>query len=110
MKEAIKEAIRWFLQAEDDLRFVEWVAAEDVFFDKGCFMAQQAGEKALKACLYAAGKRRVIGHSLFEMCRELAALDAGFEPVVSQAKKVGSLLYCSPLPQRNPRRQPISDI
>ena len=40
---------------------------EKIFFDKGCFIAQQAGEKALKACLYATGKRRVIGRSLFEM-------------------------------------------
>jgi HEPN domain-containing protein len=52
------EAIRWFLQGEDDQQFVEWVWKENKFFDKGCFIAQQAGEKFLKACLYARGERQ----------------------------------------------------
>jgi HEPN domain-containing protein len=64
MKAAEKEAARWMRQSEDDCKFVEWIAKENVFFDKGCFIAQQAGEKALKACLYALGRRSVIGHSL----------------------------------------------
>lgn len=66
MKESEKEAVRWMRQGEDDLKFAHWVLSERVFFDKGCFISQQAGEKALKACLYALGQRRVIGHSLFE--------------------------------------------
>jgi HEPN domain-containing protein len=107
MKEAAREAIRWFLQAEDDLRFVEWVAAEGVFFDKGCFMAQQAGEKALKACLYATGKRRVIGHSLFEMCRELAALDSRFEPIISSAKRLDRFYISARYPNGIPGGSPF---
>ena len=63
MNDPMREARRWFEQALDDLRFVQWVHDEGVFFDKGCFLAQQAGEKALKACLYAHGQRRVLGHS-----------------------------------------------
>ena len=46
MKESKREAERWFLQAKNDLRFVEWVVDAGVFFDKGCFISQQAGEKA----------------------------------------------------------------
>lgn len=107
MKEAAREAIRWFLQTEDDLRFVEWVAAESFFFDKGCFMAQQAGGKTLKACLYATGKRRVIGHSLFEMCRELAALDAGFDPVISQAKRLDRFYIAARYPNGIPGNSPF---
>lgn len=52
MKEAKKESMRWLLQAKDDFKFVDWVKREGVFFDKGCFVAQQAGEKILKACLF----------------------------------------------------------
>ena len=78
MREPAREALRWFLQAEDDLRFVEWVTREGIFFDKGCFIAQQAGEKALKACLYGVGMRKVIGHSLYEMTQELAKRDELF--------------------------------
>ena len=50
MKEPKGEAKRWLLQGEDDLKFVKWILDEGVFFDKGCFISQQAGEKALKAC------------------------------------------------------------
>jgi hypothetical protein len=39
MNEADKEAKRWFLQAEDDFRFVLWLKKEGLFFDKGCFIA-----------------------------------------------------------------------
>jgi HEPN domain-containing protein len=55
MKEGKEEARRWILQAKDDFRFVEWLRGEGKFFDKGCFITPQAGEKALKACLYARG-------------------------------------------------------
>lgn len=107
MKEAGKEAIRWFLQAEDDLRFVEWVAAEGIFFDKGCFIAQQAGEKALKACLYGMGKRRVIGHSLFEMCRELARADMRFEAIIPQAKRLDRFYIAARYPNGIPGGSPF---
>jgi HEPN domain-containing protein len=44
MKEAEREARRWLSQASDDRRFAEWVLSEGRFYDKGCFVAQQAGE------------------------------------------------------------------
>jgi len=53
MKMPEKEAVRWIQQSEDDFNFVQWVLSENAYFDKGCFIAQQAGEKALKTCLYA---------------------------------------------------------
>lgn len=88
MKSTEREARRWFEQARDDLRFVEWMHREGIFFDKGCFIAQQSGEKALKACLYARGERRVMGHSLFELLQELARTDNSFEAVVDEAKRL----------------------
>lgn len=88
MKEAENEARRWLLQAEDDYSFVEWVSREGVFFDKACFISQQAGEKILKACLYATGKRLVIGHSLFEMVTELIEKDGSFQDIRNSARKL----------------------
>ncbi len=88
MKEAEKEARRWFLQASDDARFVAWLAAEASFFDKGCFIAQQSGEKALKACLYGRGERRVVGHSLFEMASELSRTDESFRSIADEARRL----------------------
>jgi HEPN domain-containing protein len=107
MKEPAREALRWFLQAEDDLRFVEWVTREGIFFDKGCFIAQQAGEKALKACLYALGKRRVIGHSLFGMVGELAKMDVRFEKVASAAKWLDRFYIATRYPNGIPGGSPF---
>jgi HEPN domain-containing protein len=88
MKETEREARRWFLQARDDARFVAWVDKEGSFFDKGCFIAQQSGEKALKACLYARGERRVFGHSLFEMATELLRTDEIFRSITDEARRL----------------------
>ena len=35
-----------------------------------CFWAQQVGEKAIKAFLYAKGNEIVIGHSIERLCRD----------------------------------------
>jgi HEPN domain-containing protein len=107
MKAPEKEARRWFLQAEDDLRFVKWTQKEKMFFDKGCFMSQQAGEKALKACLYAIGRRHVIGHSLFEMMRELAGIEKAFQDAINQAKRLDRFYIPTRYPNGLPGGSPF---
>jgi HEPN domain-containing protein len=88
MKENEREARRWYLQALDDRRFAEWILHEGRFFDKGCFISQQAGEKALKSCLYAAGNRHAFGHSLFDSCSELTPHSSSFAAVEEPAKRL----------------------
>jgi len=90
------------LQAENDFQFVEWVHREKIFFDKGCFLAQQAGEKALKACLFAQGERRVIGHSLFELTNRLCQVDGSFDSILDEAKRLDR--FC--IPTRYPNGLP----
>jgi len=107
MKEAEKEAGRWAAQAEDDLLFVKWVLKEGIFFDKGCFISQQAGEKILKACLYATGKRIVLGHSLFEMTKELIALDPAFEAITSEVKRLDRFYIPTRYPNGLPGGSPF---
>jgi len=51
---------------------------------KTCFLIQ-AGEKALKACLYTIGKRLVLDNSLFEMVTEFTKRDSLFEKIREQA-------------------------
>jgi HEPN domain-containing protein len=62
------EARRWFQQALSDLRAARW-SIQGEFYDTACFLAQQAGEKALKSLLYYVGARRsaLLTHSLTEM-------------------------------------------
>ena len=65
------EAERWFRQAYYDLEAARW-NIKGGFNDAACFLAQQAGEKALKSILYYLGARRtaLLTHSLVEMIRE----------------------------------------
>jgi HEPN domain-containing protein len=107
MKESEKESQRWYLQAKDDFKFVDWVLNEAVFFDKGCFLAQQAGEKVLKACLYATGKRRVIGHSLFEMLGELCQIEDQFEKISGPAKRLDRFYITTRYPNGLPGGSPF---
>ena len=107
MKTSEKEATRWMHQSEDDFKFVQWVLSENVFFDKGCFVAQQAGEKALKACLYARGERRVFGHSLFELSNELSQRDGRFSVLVSEAKKLDRFYIPTRYPNGLPGGSPF---
>jgi HEPN domain-containing protein len=107
MKDSKKEAGRWLLQAEDDLKFVEWLLTEDLFFDKGCFMSQQAGEKVLKACLYGLGKRRVFGHSLFEMIQDLGKHDDAFQRVSKEARRLDRFYVPTRYPNGLPGGMPF---
>ncbi len=88
MMRPLKEALRWSSQAEDDLKFVEWLVEEKTFFDKGCFISQQAGEKILKACLYASGRKQVIGHSLVELVAELSEKNPPFQKIQNEARRL----------------------
>lgn len=107
MKSPHREALRWFCQAEDDCRFVQWAWQEQRFFDKGCFIAQQSGEKALKACLYALGSRRVIGHSLHEMATDLSDADNRFRGIAQEAKRLDRYYIATRYPNGLPGGSPF---
>jgi HEPN domain-containing protein len=107
MKAPKREAKRWLLQAEDDLQFVEWIQKEGLFCDKGCFMSQQAGEKALKACLYGLGRRHVLGHSLFEMVADLSKRDDDFVTIVNPARRLDRFYVAARYPNGLPGGSPF---
>ena len=107
MKKLIEESRRWKSQAEDDLLFVTWIRTEHGFYNKVCFMCQQAGEKMLKACLYAAGRRKVWGHSLGEMVIELNGFDAQFASIDSAAKRLDRFYISARYPNGLPGLSPF---
>jgi HEPN domain-containing protein len=88
MKELKQEALRWFIQSENDLEFVRWLNKEKKFSDKGCFVAQQSAEKAMKACLYTQGERLVIGHSLFDFCEKIKTNISGFSEIINECRRL----------------------
>lgn len=60
----------WLYQAENDLQWAEHSLAGK-FFAQTCFIAQQAGEKALKAYCFFKGFDTIRTHSLFQIVKNL---------------------------------------
>lgn len=69
-----------------------------------CFLAQQIGEKALKAFLYAQGEEIVIGHSVERLCRAATRFDPAFDQLVAR----WSILDGYYIPTRYPNSVPDS--
>lgn len=83
----LNEARRWLLQAKNDLA----VAKHDKnggFFAYTCFMAQQSGEKALKALCYLEGERQVVGHALFELLQRASKYDEKIKKLEKECKRL----------------------
>ena len=78
------------------------VAVRERFFAQACFIAQQAGEKALKAIAYAVGERVVLGHSLVELIDRLE--DRVNE--IGALKELGGILDQYYVPTRYPNGLP----
>jgi len=75
----------WFDQARADLAAAEDSAATG-HHEWACFQAQQAGEKALKAVLYARGRTSIVTHSLRRLVRESVGIDAAFAELDEDAR------------------------
>lgn len=102
-REATEEGMRWLEQASEDLKWAKDLA-ERGGYHIACFLAQQVGEKALKAYLYAQGEEIVVGHSVERLCHQAAKYDREFEDMVS----VWSILDGFYIPTRYPNGVPDS--
>ena len=87
MKHNLEEGGRWLSQARFDLEATRWLL-KGRFWWEVCFKSQQTSEKALKAYLYARGKRAVLGHALLELGRECARFDVDFEKLSSDYRQL----------------------
>lgn len=76
-RRALEEGRRWLEQAQEDLRWAKDLAQRGGYHI-ACFLAQQVGEKALKAFLYAQGEEIVIGHSIERLCQSALRWEAKF--------------------------------
>ncbi|MDH7500946.1 MAG: HEPN domain-containing protein [candidate division NC10 bacterium] len=101
--EALEEGKRWLEQAVEDLKWTKKLA-EGGGYHLACFLAQQVGEKALKAFLYAQGEEIVIGHSVERLCRSASRYSAEF----SDRVKKWSILDGYYVPTRYPNSLPDS--
>lgn len=97
------EARRWFQQASYDLKAGRW-NIEGAFYETATFLAQQAGEKALKSILYYLGFRRkaLLTHSLVEMIKAAGERVQALTGLVVDARRL-DLHY---VPSRYPNGLP----
>ena len=102
-REAEEEGKRWLEQAAEDLK---WGAdlAERGGYNIACFLAQQVGDKALKAFLYARGEEIVIGHSVERLCNSASNYDGEF----SKKARSWAILDGYYVPTRYPNSLPDS--
>ena len=80
-----KTYLRWFKQAESDLKAAKNSLASQNY-DWSCFQSQQAAEKSMKAFLYKKGYTSIITHSLKELVMEAEKREASFSTIKLEAK------------------------
>ncbi|KAF5425196.1 HEPN domain-containing protein [Candidatus Methanomarinus sp.] len=97
MSENLKESLRWFKQAEKDLKAAKnsLLSAD---YEWACFQAQQAAEKALKSILYAQRFRKILTHSVFELIKEVSRFEGGFKELKHGAKVLDSVYITTRYP------------
>jgi len=102
-REALEEGKRWLEQSEEDLKWAKDLAQRGGYHI-ACFLAQQVGEKSLKAFLYAQGEEIVIGHSIERLCNFASKFDTEFLEKV----KTWAILDGYYVPTRYPNSLPDS--
>lgn len=95
------EAQRWLEQALHD-RDAAHLGRDHDFHEHACFLAQQSGEKALKAFLYERGQGPVLGHSTLELVQECAGFEGDFRPLEDACRRLDQLY----IPTRYPNGLP----
>lgn len=103
MREAGEQGKRWLEQAIEDLKWATDLA-ERGGYNIACFLAQQVGEKALKAFLYAQGEEIVLGHSVERLCSRASAYEVEF----SEKARSWAILDGYYVPTRYPNSLPES--
>ncbi|MEM1950300.1 MAG: HEPN domain-containing protein [Candidatus Caldarchaeum sp.] len=91
----LEEGLRWFEQAEADLKTAR-DCLEDGNFYATAFFSQQAAEKSLKGLLYSKGYRALITHSVTELgytAEEFEEMVFRRSPFIRMVVETGSILY-----------------
>lgn len=101
MWDSAAEAKRWLGQARNDLEFAR-LGLREGFFSQVCFLAQQSGEKGVKAIAYALGERTVLGHSILVLADRYADRVPGLRAL----REVAGILDQYYIPARYPNGLP----
>ena len=95
------EQDRWIRQAQADLDCAK-SNHQSGFYNWGCFISQQSGEKILTAYLYGKGAEDVWGHSLADLCEDATNFDTTFEMIKSVAVLLDKYYFLTRYPSQIP--------
>ena len=85
MKRPHEQFRRWLEQAEHQLGVTD-ALLEGGFWSDVCFMAEQTAQMALKAFLFADGRRAVLAHSIYQLALDCAQTDEAFAAATEWGK------------------------
>ena len=83
----LEEGLRWFDQAEADLKTAKDCLKDENYY-ASAFFSQQSAEKALKDFLYSKGYRALVTHSVTELLEESSKLERVFEGFIDHGKEL----------------------
>lgn len=83
----VREGLRWFEQAEADLK-TSRDCLEDGNYYASAFFSQQSAEKALKGFLYSKGYRALVTHSVTELLEESGKSKRSLKEFVNYGKEL----------------------
>ena len=83
----LQEGLRWFDQAEADLK-TSRDCLKDQNYYASAFFSQQSAEKALKGFLYSKGYRALITHSVTELLEESSKFERILESFIDYGKEL----------------------
>ena len=96
---------RWIKQAIADLDAASYNKKNFPF--NSCFLAQQSGEKALKAYLYKNGKRDILTHSTIRLVKLCSEISQDFDSLKKHAKTLDTYYLPSRYPDSLPDETPM---
>ena len=83
----LREGLRWFEQAEADLKTAGDCLKTENYY-ASAFFSQQAAEKALKGFLYMKGFRGLVTHSVLELAEKSSEFEKTYESFIDQAREL----------------------
>ncbi|MEE8575566.1 MAG: HEPN domain-containing protein [Thermodesulfobacteriota bacterium] len=104
-----KEADRWLRQAEYDLKSADW-SQQGSFFASACFLAQQAGAKALRAFLYMRKEDAHETRSVVDLLERAITYEERFKDILGQSSRLDLYYKTARFPDALPGSIPADVI
>ena len=109
MEHNLKEADRWFRQAEYDLNAADW-SQQGKFYAPACFLAQQSAAKSLRAFLFMHNEDAKESRSVADLIDRAITYEEDFKKIVAKCTRLDLYYKTSRFPDAIPGAIPAEVI